>query len=192
MSDVSYEIRNSLVDRSTTYTLTSEAIVWSRDGSERRMTLSDIARIELISYTGGGGEALQCKVRAKDGTRLMLRSQHYLSLGNFEDRREGYARFLGELLRRVAIAAPDAACVAGSTMLNVLWIVVALIFAAAGFMVLMIVFAGDAANGFAMWGYVAFLVVGAPFVYRQLRRGGARRFDPADPPRDLLGAGAPA
>ncbi|MBU1173918.1 MAG: hypothetical protein KKH72_00835 [Alphaproteobacteria bacterium] len=184
-----YEVRNSLIDRTTRYSLEQDGISFSSGRGTGHLAYKDIARLNLSSFSGGGGETLQCRLAAVDGARLTLRSRHLLAFGKFEDRTGAYVAFLRELLRQVADKAPNARCSGGGTALAAVWIAVAAILALGLVVALFVMFdTGGNRADLGLWGFVAFCVVAAPFVASRIKHGGTRRFDPADPPARLTGS----
>lgn len=185
MSASTFTSRNSLAAKERTYTLEADAIRWTVDGEEGRLAYAEIVKLHLLRYVASRRLVLQCTLRDRAGEKVQFRSLHFQSLGMFDDRIAAYRPFTRELVRRVAERSPDAEFVRGSNMLFGLWLFMTVVFV--GFLVLMLAIAFDAGGNAIGWAGVA---ICALFIYvgvNNLRRVGARRFDPANPPPDVLG-----
>lgn len=124
MTGLTHSVRNSLADRERTFALGGDALHWRDDKAKGAMPYADVRDMRLISYASPNGTCFQCALRGKSGDKVKLRSQHYVSLNNFDDRRQSYAPFVRELASRVAARSPEAAFIAGSTGLWIAAIVV--------------------------------------------------------------------
>ncbi|WP_346906874.1 hypothetical protein [uncultured Roseibium sp.] len=188
MTDLTHTVRNSLVDRERTFRLGTDALVIDGKAKQARVPYADIRKVQLIAYANTGGEQYQCTLSAGAHGRIKIRSHSYVSLGNFEDRSESYVPFLRDLMRRVAAASPEAEFVSGNTALLVVWLVVLLLFILGlGTVVLGLVDGLAGTWKFAMM--VAVLLIIGPILWRRLRKGEVRRFDPDNPPLDATGDG---
>ena len=178
-----HSVRNSLVDSERGYALEPDRLSWSEKKGHGSVAYAEIASVQLIGYAGSGGGQYQATIRRGNGKPIKIRSHHYVSLGNFEDRGESYAPFIRELCRRIAASAPKARFLSGSTYLWIIWLVVALL------MALVAILAVSAAYLPGAPALPAFLVLlaGAPLIWREARKGPKTTFDPKDPPPELLG-----
>ena len=186
MSKLEHTVRNSLIDRERTWTLGPDALHWKSNKREGRIACGDIAKVRLIAYTSAGGEAFQCTLSVRGLGKVKIRSHSYISLGNFEDRSATYTPFMRQLLVRVAAASPKTEFIAGSTGLLIAWLVVLLLFILGAVTLILAYFEGLALT----WKFallVGVLLLSAPILWRRLVTGGVYRFDPADPPRELIG-----
>lgn len=188
MTATAHSVRNSLADKERSFTLAPDALHWSDAGGERRITYADVREMQLIANTSPLGEAYQCTVSANTGGKVKLRSVHYVSLNNFEDRRTTYAPLVQALAERIAAAAPEARFVAGSTGLWIVWLIVGLLCLGVFVLLILSLFEGLPAAG--AWVIaIAVCVIAVPWMWRRVRDGAATTFDPKAPPPALLGQG---
>jgi len=181
-----HTVRNSLIDRQRAWTIGPDALHWREARRQGSIPYGDIRQVRLISYANTGGEQYQCVVTAAGRGRVKIRSHHYVSLGNFEDRTATYAPLIRDLLKRVAAASPGATFVAGSIGLLIVWMVVLLLFILGVATAVLAYFDGLAGT----WKFaitVGVLILSGPLIWRRLAAGAVRPFDPADPPPNLLG-----
>jgi hypothetical protein len=110
----SYQVRRSLFHKERTYRLEQDALSWSETGRNGRLQYSDIERIRLfathmaIDPSSGGVIAPDSKsvvVSGPDGQHV-LSSNHFVGLGDFEDRSATFIPFVAALIERVAAASP--------------------------------------------------------------------------------------
>lgn len=124
MTAPAHSVRNGLADKERSFTLDEDALCWTdAGGGKGRMPNADVRDMRLIAYTSPIGETFQCTLRGTSG-KVKLRSAHYASLNNFENRTATYAPFVRALAGKIAAAAPDAKFIAGSTGLWIAAIVV--------------------------------------------------------------------
>ncbi|WP_141693810.1 hypothetical protein [Methyloligella halotolerans] len=180
-------MRNAIVDRERIWLLEPDALGWRDDkGRQGRMPYADIASLQLIDYASFDGRIYQCAVQRRSGSGVKIRSHSYVSLGRFEDRLATYAPFIRELAGRVADANPEAEFIAGSTGLWIVWTVVGLLaIVMLGFFFASFGAGGPSVNGTIM--VVVILLVGGPIIWRQLKYGKAKSFDPRAVPPELIG-----
>ncbi len=184
-SALHHSVRNTLFDREWDYTLGPDRLHWRDARGSGEVAYSDVTELQLISYGGFGGAQYQARLARKNGRPVKLRSHHYVSLGNFEDRSETYTPFVRELARRIAEQQPQARFRAGSTALWIAWLLIALFIA----LVAVAVIADAVMPSASAIPAIIVLVVGLPLIWREVRKGRAATFDPVAPPRDLLGSG---
>jgi len=121
--NLTYQIRRSLAANTEEFTLTDTALLWP-GGS---VPFAQIKTIRIYSVPGmwmlGAGrvasESRRCAITLDSGVAIKLTSQHYLSLGNFEDRSPALYQFLSALVAQVRSANPAAQIVSG--MPPMLW-----------------------------------------------------------------------
>ncbi|XSG82675.1 MAG: hypothetical protein ACPW61_02525 [Methyloligella sp. ZOD6] len=187
MGELIHRVRNSIVDRERDWTLGADALQWREaDGKAGRVAYADIAGLQLIDYASYGGRIYQCALKPKSGAPLKIRSHSYISLGNFEDRRQTYAPLIHGLAGRVAAANPDARFIAGSTGLWIAWTLVGLL----TLVMLGVFFASLGAGSLSInAGAVALVIaiLAVPLVWRQVKSGRAKTFDPKNVPPALIG-----
>ena len=186
MTERTHRVRNGLTSGDRTFRLAGDALCWTEPGKpEGRLAFADIGTMQLISYASPIGRALQCTLKSKAGGKVRIRSAHYLSLGDFEDRTETYAPFVRNLAGKIDAANPDAAFVAGSTGFWILWLVVGFIWV--GVVALLALAFFDLPLLGALTSALVLGAVCLPLIWREVRGGGARPFDPKSPPAALLG-----
>ena len=123
MPNLTYQVRRSVAANTEEYTLTDTAILWS-GGS---VPFAQIKSVRIYSTPGmwmlGAGkvaaETRYCAITLDSGAKIQLSNQHYLSLGNFEDRSSAFYQFVSALVARVRTANPAAQIVSG--MPPMLW-----------------------------------------------------------------------
>lgn len=179
-----HSVRNSLIDRECTYTLESDQLSAEAKGGADRIPYADITSVQLIGYAGSGSRQFQARLKRRGGKPVKIRSHHYVSLGNFEDRTQTYAPFIRELCVRVADRSPDSVFVRGSTALWILWLIVCLLVA----FVAILAVSTATLPGAPSWPAFLVLFGAVPLIWREARKGPKTRFDPRSPPQDLLGA----
>jgi hypothetical protein len=188
MSEPTHTVRNSLADKVRTFTLGPDALHWTGDAGEGQLAYKDVRDLRLISYTSPIGETFQCTLRGRDGKKIKLRSAHYQSLNNFEDRTASYAPFIRALTPRIAAAAPDAKFSAGSTALWIVWLILGVLCLGVVLLLILSLFEGLPPVG--AWVIAIVVCIAAvPIAWRRIREGGAKQFDPAAPPPELTGRG---
>ena len=112
MPYLTYQVRRSLAANTEEYTLTDTVILWS-GGS---VPFAHVKSVRIYSTPGmwmlGAGkvaaETRYCAITLDSGATIQLSNQHYLSLGNFEDRSPAFYPFVSALVARVRTANPAA------------------------------------------------------------------------------------
>jgi hypothetical protein len=181
-----HAVRASITGGERRYMLDSDTLSWNDDKGSDRIRYADISRVQLIKYPAAGGEHCQCTLSQRRG-KHKIRSHHYKSLGNFEDRSASYANLVRKLCARVADASPDTRFIAGSTAMWYVW--VALLVGMGGICVLLLVVmigGGDLTIG-TIAPVIAFFLF-LPAILKLIRRGQAKSFDPQHPPSELIGS----
>lgn len=188
MNEPTHTVRNSLIDKARTFSLGADALHWSDAGGEGQLAFKDVRDLRLIAYTSPIGETYQCTLRGRNGGKVKLRSAHYQSLNNFEDRTATYAPFIRALASRIATAAPDTKFIAGSTAIWIVWLILGVL--CLGVVLLLILSLFDGLPPVGAWVIaIAVCIAALPLVWRRIREGSAHDFDPAAPPPELIGAG---
>lgn len=116
MGETSYQFRLSMAQSEATYRIAEQDLVWSRGGENGRLPFSDIAQIRIYGSPGVGSAApsfQRCVVTPKSGRPHVFSSNHYVSLGKFEDRSASFQPFVETLMRRVAAANPATVFISG-------------------------------------------------------------------------------
>jgi hypothetical protein len=185
--EITHAVRASMAGRAVIYALGDTALSWRDDrGQGGSLAYADVASVRLIGYVGGSGTMYRCAIKG-GGMIRKIPSHHFAGFGRVEDRTATYAPFVRALTERVAAHAPQARFIAGSTGLWITWLLIGV-----GALVVLALMAVILAGGefIAAGGIPALLVliVGIPLMVREVRKGGAKFFDPANPPPALLGA----
>jgi hypothetical protein len=123
LPNLTYQVRRSIAAKTEEYTLNDSALLWP-GGS---VPFAHIKTVRIYSIPGiwmfGAGRAAfgsrYCAITLDSGVAIQLTSQHYLSLGNFEDRSPAFFQFVSALVARVRTANPAAQIVSG--MPPILW-----------------------------------------------------------------------
>lgn len=177
-----HSVRNSMIDSERAFRLGPDAIEWMEQGERNSIRYADISAVNLITYAGAGATIGQAKITSGEGGSIKIRSHHYKGLARFENRRQTYAPFVRDLLRRVANASPDAQFTSGNSAIMIMWLVVAAMMAVLAVVVVMIAYQTGDLPLMAIF----ILLVGAPLAIREVMKGGTKTFDPLDPPEKLL------
>ncbi|MCP5368456.1 MAG: hypothetical protein H6907_13250 [Hyphomicrobiales bacterium] len=192
MAETSHTVRAHLFTHTRTYVLGETALRWRRGESavgdpEGELAYADVRKLRLYSAPGLGVDVGLCVLRPRRGagSKVVIKSAHYVSLGNFEDRRASYGPLVRELLVRIAAANPGARMVAGNSALWVTWLVLLALTGLIFLGLAVSLLSGDimAAGG---WGAVAALALMLPLMVRAVRGGRGRPLDPHDPPASLV------
>ncbi|HUU66307.1 MAG TPA: hypothetical protein VMW57_03370 [Methyloceanibacter sp.] len=189
MTEPTNTVRNSLAEKARTLTLGPDALHWSdASGGESHLAYKDVRDLRLIAFALPVGETFQCTLRGKKGDKVKLRSAHYQSLNNFEDRTATYAPFIRSLAPRIAAAAPDAKSIAGSTALWIVWLILGLLCLGVVLLLILSLFEGLPPVG--AWVIaIGVCIASVPLAWRRIREGSAHSFDPAAPTPELIGRG---
>ena len=186
MTELSHTVRASLLANERSFQLGPDALIWKDNGTEGRLAFADIVQIRLITYASYGGAQAQCTIRDVSGSKVLVRSHHYESLGKFENRSATYTAFVSELARRVNSSNPDANFIAGSRGLWFAWLVVLVLVA-----VVLVFLVSAALEGTPLLprvlGTLVPVLVSAAIAWRMMRRNNQKTFDPINIPTALLG-----
>ena len=170
--------------RTQIYELEGDGLHVREDGkAEKRVPFAAITSVSLISYANFGGSQKQCAIGTQGHGTLKVRSHHYVSLGQFEDRSTGYTSFVRELCRRVHAANPAAQFTRGSGSLRIVWSIV-LVLALFGWIGMIAAVRESAAS---MWNFASGFVVLALCTLLGLRAftgNKVQHFDPSNPPQN--------
>jgi len=187
MPNVTHEVRNSLADPARLFELEDEGLSWLENGTRKTRRYADIAKVHLIAYPGEGGtRQMQCTLHDRAGCKVKIRSHHYVSLANFEDRTASYGAFMRTLMTRLATSGRDVKYLQGSNIMHMVWLVLfgLSIILLAGFLFALIGGAGGTWDFFVpMAGLALFL----PVSWSIIGQGWAGTFDPNNPPAEFLG-----
>jgi hypothetical protein len=126
MDDPTYRFRLSRSRKETTYRLADQALAWSDGQSGGALDFADMRQISISDSPGVGGLPgfTRCTIRPRVGRAVILSSNHFGGIGDWESRIENFRPFVDALLRRAARANPRIAFISGlPTALWVTWIV---------------------------------------------------------------------
>lgn len=108
-----YRCRASLIQKETAYDLTDRTLLRS-DGVA--LDLGSVKSVRLYRLRGSGAlpaGSQRCVVKPVRGRAIVVTSYHFKGVGNFEDRSADFTPFVGELVRKVRAASPDAHIISG-------------------------------------------------------------------------------
>lgn|GEM_PF-5885031 len=123
MPNLIYQVRRSVAANTEGYHLTDTTLLLPGG----TVPFAHIKSVRIYSTPGmwmlGAGkvaaETERCAITLDSGAAIQLTSQHYLSLGRFEDRSPAFYQFVSALAARVRTANPAAQILSG--MPPVLW-----------------------------------------------------------------------
>lgn len=182
-----YRSRASVLEDEATWTLAPDALERVAAGAPAlRLPYRDIAELRLVyDPTRFDTNRYRCDLTTVGGRRATLRSTHYVSLGDFEDRAASYSPFVRELVRRVGEAAPRCRFRAGKRawvfwaehifLLTMLLLLAGVLMAIGNFPLPTIAAIK-----------LAIIATYIPIAIKYARRNWPRAFSPDDVPRDLL------
>lgn len=103
-----YSFRKSAFEKEKSYELTKEGIkVVDHEGKESLVEYTAILRVNPAFVSTKSNSFYQCTLKLKNGESVLLKSQHYVGLANFEDRNEPYVNFVKGLHKILSTANPD-------------------------------------------------------------------------------------
>jgi hypothetical protein len=189
-----YQFRAGLHRKERTYRLTPDALAWSDSGGSGSVPYSDMQTIRVYTSPGvanptGAGELLPefqgCIVSSGHNGTHSLTTNHYVSLGNFEDRSATFKPFAAALVQHVTAANPATVFIGGLPMTSWLAgaIVTAISIGVAVIMVAVIVelYPKGTSELWTLLGASAFLIgllAAIPAMVRGLIGGWPRPIDP--------------
>lgn len=203
MTPQTHSARPSLFGKETTYRTTETALTIETEGGTVEIPYSDVTQVRLITYGGFDGVQAQTTVHSKSGTKARIRSHHYYSLNNFENRGATYSSLVRDLVRRVATANPGVRLVAGAgTGVRIAWwailiplVVMGAVMGLVGLLALveLLGFIEVSADDPADWGMVGvaavilcMLAAIVPVAWNGARKSRESVIDPDNPPTELL------
>lgn len=102
-----YAFRKSAFEKEKTYALIKEGIeVTDHEGSKTLWKYLDIVQVKTSYGASKNNSFYQCVLKMANGTSLLLKSQHYRGIADFEDRNETYSAFVQGLHKLLALANP--------------------------------------------------------------------------------------
>jgi hypothetical protein len=182
-----YRSRTSVLENEATWTLAPDALERAEAGAPtQRLPYRDIVELRLVyDPTRFDTNRYRCDLTPVTGRRATLKSTHYVSVGNFEDRAASYSPFVRELVRRVGEAAPRCRFRAGKRAW-VFWaehiFLLTTLLLLAG--VLMMI--GNFALPTIATIKLAIIATYIPIVIKYATRNWPRAFSPDDVPPDVL------
>ena len=192
----SYDVRRTLFEKPSVFTLENGALVRSIDGrAKQSLALSDVRRVNLSYQPLTMVERWVCSVGGRGG-RIWLPSASFTGIGRAEDRRTTFRPFVEALNAQIA-GAPAASTIAfvqGSNWSAWLSLIVLIALALVS-VLLMLVVIGELVSGSPVSG-MGGIVIGTVFtsgsagiLWRIWRRNQQHRYDPAALPPDFAPLG---
>jgi hypothetical protein len=193
MAEISFVAKPAVGAAETTWRLTGESLKWGTGGAWRELGLGEVVFLRLFGSPGlaapflGGAKVAQgfdlCELRTASGETLRFNSNHFVSLGNFEDRTATFRPFVTALARGVAGSNPAARLVWGMPPLVWgLWVFVLVGVGLIALFALAIVGAGLEHGALGDVGVGALFLASAGYgvagLWRTVAGGRTRAFDP--------------
>ena len=97
-----YLCRSNIFTGERRYQLDADVLTWSDARSSGRIAYANIKEMRIACTPAFGQEFWRCVLRTNDRQTLVIPSMHYRALGRFDDRYDGFASFVSELLLRAA------------------------------------------------------------------------------------------
>ncbi|MEQ9285262.1 MAG: hypothetical protein RIG77_00050 [Cyclobacteriaceae bacterium] len=102
-----YSFRKSAFEKEKSYELTTDGIrIVDHEGKESLVEYTAILRVNPAFVSTKSNSFYQCTLKLKNGESVLLKSQHYVGLANFEDRNESYVNFVKGLHKILSTANP--------------------------------------------------------------------------------------
>lgn len=183
---VQHRLRVSVLEKETTWTLRGHDLVIEPDGLQSSIIpLASLIRVSL-HYDPSRAQTgrFRCLLDLQNGRTLAIQNEHYCSFASFEDRSGSYRDLVTRICHRTAQANPACLFITGKSPFSY-W--AQLIGLAVLFLLLTILL-------FVMWTAIGlltiiqliFIALMLPIVIRWARRNRPGRFDPMNPPAELL------
>ena len=121
MDNPTYSFRLSLARKEAAFRLTEQALAWNEAGSEHALAFSDIRQIRIYDSPGANDMPAftRCTIKPAAGRAVILGSNHYAGLVDWQSRTDSFRPFVDALLRRAALANPGIEFISG--MPGALW-----------------------------------------------------------------------
>jgi hypothetical protein len=183
MNDPTYRFRLSRFRKEATYRLTDAGLAWSDVAGGGALAYADIRQMRIYDSPGAAGMPAftRCTIRPRKGRAVILSSNHFGGIGDWESRSESFRPFVDALVRRAARANPQIAFISGMPMaLWVTWIVIlAGLVIVAPLMIAVVFIEGTekSAGFYATLAILVGLLLGFFPLLRLVRRNRPRRFD---------------
>jgi hypothetical protein len=183
MNDPTYRFRLSRFRKEATYRLTDAGLAWSDGAREDALAYADMRQMRIYDTPGVSGMPgfTRCTIKRRTGRAVILSSNHFGGIGDWESRSESFRPFVDALVRRAAAANPQIAFISGMPMaLWVTWIVLMvalLIVTPLGVAAVVIGGAEMSAGAYSAFAICAGLLLGFFPLLRLVRRNRPRRFD---------------
>lgn len=186
---VTYSYKPRLMGPSYEFALSKDALDWSIGPRSGRVSYPMIRHIRLgYKPTNLATARFMAEIWPLNAPKLLLYSVSARSLVDMTDQRGDYARFLRELHRRVAAAKAECVYEAGFPAWR--WWPSVIVGVLTLFALAYIVVQGFLAGQYLIAAIIAF--VGVWFlwqIWNIVVRNRPRRYEPGDPPKDVLPAG---
>ena len=115
MDAPAYRFRLSQFSKETTYRLRGTALAWSEGNPDGALAFADIRWIRVYDSPGANDMPAftRCTIKPKAGRAVILSSNHFVGLANWESRTAGFKPFVDALLRQAALANPRIEFISG-------------------------------------------------------------------------------
>lgn len=186
MAGPTHEVRNSLIDSTRHFGVEDDGLTWEEGDRRDSRRFQDIKSVHLIAYPGYGGKHLQCTLTDRKGKKIKIRSHHYISLGNFQNRSQSYGPFVQLLTAGLGLHGQSVTFYCGSKIMRAVWAVLfwLSILVLVGYLFAII---GGVALSWATIATIAIFVTLLPTSWAMIRQNKPETFDPNAPPPDFLG-----
>ncbi len=180
-----HSVRASLVSPERTFRVEGHTLHWEDGKGGGALPLKDVSTLRLSVYPGLNGLAKQCVLKSAEHPRVLIRSDHYRSLGAFEDRSATYAPLVRLIIERSADTANPPRYLVGSRGMWFVWLAIFLIglivvLPAVGWML------SNASAAPSLWLALVGLIGLTFTAWLQVRRENGKVFDPENPPEDYI------
>ena len=127
-----YRFRLSRFRRETTYRLTEQALAWSDGETDGALPFADIRQMRIYDSPGVNSYGVEqmpaftrCTIKPNAGRALILSSNHFGGLADWQSRIDSFRPFMDALIRRAALANPNITFLDGMPMaMWITWIVI--------------------------------------------------------------------
>jgi hypothetical protein len=127
MDTPTYSFRLSQFRKEAAYRLTDQGLAWSEPGRDGTLSFADIRQIRVYDTPSVNDipAFTRCTIRRNAGRAVILSSNHFVSLVDWQSRTKSFRPFVDALLHRAALANPGIVFISGMpAALWALWVAV--------------------------------------------------------------------